>query len=124
MSVSTYYSLIDGSVGSAGPILTVTAGVKQQVSTAIPSATTVTIPIDTGTVAAIKGVYLVTDGPLDVRTNTFTGNQVFPFISTTPLVWATSMPNTNPITTAITAGLVCVNTHTTTVNISGNFMIG
>jgi hypothetical protein len=121
MAITNYISLINGSVGSGGPIVTVTGDAVATLNNVIPATTTATLPFATGPTGTISGIFLNVEGaPINVRSNTWdgTGGQVLAFATSIPLVWATSMPVACPITTAATQ-LVCVNTSTTTVTISG-----
>jgi hypothetical protein len=119
MAITNYISLINGSVGSGGPIVTVTGDAVATLNNVIPATTTATLPFATGPTGTISGIFLnVEGGPINVRTNVLAGDQAFAFATSIPMVWADGMPVACPITTAATQ-LVCVNTSTTTVTISG-----
>lgn len=102
-SSSITFTATGGPSAITGVTASATGNEATVVSVTVPASTTHQLYSLAMPTADLKSVFLYTDGALTVKTNsTSAPDQTLTFAADYPLAWASGMPNTNPITTAVT----------------------
>ena len=120
LSSSIQFTATGGGTAISGVNATATGTEISQLSVSVPASTTnqlYTIGISSTDTTSLL---IYTDGALTVKTNN-SGSpaQTLTFASNYPLVWASGMPTSNPITTTVTALYLTNASTTTAVNLYG-----